>query len=165
VVALSRDPSVIVTGYVRDMRPYMARAEVAIDPLRIGAGLQNKVLENMSMGLPLVMTTVANEGIRAVSERDALVADDPSAFARQVARLLNDGAQRQRLGAAAREFIIRGWSWDKHFHDLERIFSELVGRNPRLPAGARRSPMPGGELGIQPPGKCVPDYAVDATGG
>jgi glycosyltransferase involved in cell wall biosynthesis len=126
VAALARDPSVIVTGFVPDMRPYMDRAQVALDPLRIGAGLQNKVLENMSMGLPLVMTTVANEGIRAKDGRDALIADAPQLFADHVVRLLDDEPLRRQFGAAARDFVVDGWSWEKHFDDLEQIFDELV---------------------------------------
>lgn len=123
---LARDPAIDVTGRVPDLRPYLNRAEVAIDPLRIGAGLQNKVLEAMAMGLPMVITSTANEGIGAVPDKHVLVADDAEAFAQAVVRLLRDEALRVRLGANARRFIVENWSWEKHFQDLERELESLV---------------------------------------
>ena len=126
VSKMADNPAVTVTGRVPDLRDYMNRAQVAIDPLRVGAGLQNKVLEGMSMGLPMVITSVANEGIQAVHGENILIADEPEAFARHVATLFEDVEQRSRLGAAARAFIVEQWSWEKHFEELEAMFTELV---------------------------------------
>lgn len=127
IQALQQDPAVEVTGRVPDLRTYMNRAQVAIDPLRIGAGLQNKVLEGMSMGLPMVITSIANEGIQANDGQNILIADTPQAFAEQTIALLQDAQRREQLGAAAREFIVENWSWEKHFGDLEEMFASLVG--------------------------------------
>ena len=120
VEALARDPSIVVTGYVDDFRPYLNRAQVAVDPLRIGAGLQNKVLEGMAMGLPMVVTSKANEGIRAVNGRDVLVADRPSDFADHVVNLLQEPDRRRSLGQSARQLILDEWTWEKHFEHLEQ---------------------------------------------
>lgn len=127
---LAEQPGIEVTGRVPDLRPWLARAAVAIDPLRIGAGLQNKVLEGMAMALPMVITTIANEGIGARPDQEVLVADAPAAFAAAVTGLLRDPARARTLGDAARAFIVGSWSWEKHFLDLEAEFERLAGTAP-----------------------------------
>ncbi len=129
VQALARDPSIVVTGFVEDTRPHLNRAAVAIDPLRIGAGLQNKVLESMSMALPVVATPIANEGIGAVPGEHILVAEGHADFAGQVVLLLEDEALRWRLGAAARAFVSSRWSWEAHYRPLEDLFHSLVAQS------------------------------------
>ncbi|MCJ7725117.1 MAG: glycosyltransferase, partial [Acidimicrobiia bacterium] len=94
VLALAEPGIVEVTGRVTDLRPYLDGAQVAIDPLRVGAGLQNKILEGMSMGLPMVVTSVANEGIGAEAGRHLLVSDTPEEFAAAIVTLLRDEAMR-----------------------------------------------------------------------
>lgn len=126
VKALGTDPAVTVTGRVPDLREYTNQAQIALAPIRIGAGLQNKVLEGMSMGLPMVVTSVANEGIKAIPNENILIGDTAQAFAAQVISLLQDEAKRKQIGAAAREFIVEKWSWEKHFGDLEEMFCELA---------------------------------------
>jgi sugar transferase (PEP-CTERM/EpsH1 system associated) len=123
---LARDPLIEVTGRVPDLRAYMNRAEIAVAPMRIGAGLQNKVLEGMSMGLPMVITSVANEGIQAIGGENVVIADSARDFADQIVSLLNNPERRMRLGPTARDFIVRNWSWEKHFGDLEHMFVRLV---------------------------------------
>jgi len=126
VRVLARDPAVEVTGWVSDLRTVLNGAEVGVDPLRIGAGLQNKVLEGMAMALPMVITSTANEGIGAVPGKHVWVADEPQAFADAVAHLLEDGDLRRKMGEAARAFIVEHWSWDKHFSALEEELESLV---------------------------------------
>jgi sugar transferase (PEP-CTERM/EpsH1 system associated) len=126
VRALAGHPSVEVTGRVPDMRPYLERAAVGIDPLRIGAGLQNKVLEGLSMELPMVVTATANEGIGAAPGQEVIVADDPAGFAGEVVRVLTDQDLAAGLAARGRAFIVDRWSWEAHFADLERELERLV---------------------------------------
>jgi sugar transferase (PEP-CTERM/EpsH1 system associated) len=126
ITALARDPSVTVTGFVKDIRPYLNRAEVAIGPLRIAAGLQNKLLEGMAMGLPMVVTPAANEGIGASDGRDLLVAESPVSFAEGVIRLLREPEERQRMGSAARDFIVQNWTWEKYFDELEQMLLNVA---------------------------------------
>ena len=121
---LRRDDGVTVTGEVDAVYPWLRRAAIGIDPLRAGAGLQNKVLEGMACGLPMVVTPVANEGIKADPETHLLVAESASSFADQVIRLLEDAGLRSRLGNAARRFIQENWTWDVHFDRLEGLFEE-----------------------------------------
>jgi len=126
IQAMGETPGITVTGRVPDLRDYMNRAQVAIDPLRVGAGLQNKVLEGMSMGLPMVVTSVANEGIQATDGENILIGDNAQTFADYVVTLLQDAEHRRRLGVAARAFIAENWSWEKHFNDLESMFLSLI---------------------------------------
>lgn len=123
---LSRDPAVHVMGHVPDLRDYMNQAQIALAPIRIGAGLQNKVLEGMSMSLPMVLTSVANEGIKAIPNKNILIGDTPESFASQVINLLKDNTKRDKIGRAAREFIVNNWSWEKHFDELEKMFYLLT---------------------------------------
>ena len=127
---LAQDPAITVTGRVPDLRPWLDQAEVAIDPLRIGAGLQNKVLEGMAMAKPMVVTSIANEGIGAQRNVHLLVADSPDAFAAAVVGLLRDPEQAAALGMRARRFIEQNWSWQKHFDVLEAELVRLAGTRP-----------------------------------
>lgn len=126
VQALTKHPRVEVTGTVQKVEAYLNRAEVGVDPLRIGGGLQNKVLEGMSMGLPMVVSTVANEGIGAPEGEGLFMADEPDAFADRVVELLRDASLRERTSVAARTFIQSYWTWEYHFQRLENELIKLV---------------------------------------
>jgi len=126
VMELAKDPAIIVTGRVPDLREYMNRAEVAIVPMRIVAGLLNKVLEGLAMALPIVATPQANEGIKALDGTHIMIADTPEKFAMEVVQLLNDPARREQLGSAGREFIRQKWSWEAHLIELEQSFVDLA---------------------------------------
>jgi glycosyltransferase involved in cell wall biosynthesis len=84
--------NVIVTGFVDDVRPYMARAQVFVIPLLAGGGIRGKALEAMAMKRPIVTTTIGVEGIHLRHEESALFADTPDAFAKAVVRLFRDPA-------------------------------------------------------------------------
>jgi sugar transferase (PEP-CTERM/EpsH1 system associated) len=109
VRALGAEPGVFVTGTVPDIRPYLAHAAVAVAPLQIARGIQNKVLEAMAMARPVVATAAAFEGVRATPGRDLLVADTPEAFATAVAAVL-DGTH-PTLGDHARTAMLAGHDW------------------------------------------------------
>lgn len=128
VAALASIDGVKVTGTVPHLAEYLATADVVVDPVRIGAGMQNKLIEGMAMAKPNVATDVANEGIAGEHGKELLVApaDQPQAFADAVIRLLEDKELAERLGTAARAFVEKGWTWEKHFVDLENRFVELA---------------------------------------
>jgi sugar transferase (PEP-CTERM/EpsH1 system associated) len=109
VQALAARPSVLVTGGVPLVQPYLAHAAVAVAPLLIARGIQNKVLEAMAMARPVVATMAAFEGVRATPGRDLLVADGAEATAAAIAAVL-DGAH-PGLGAAGRAAVIAGHDW------------------------------------------------------
>jgi len=124
VQALAERPGVVVTGWMEDLRDALAAAEVAVAPLRIASGLQNKVLEALAMGTPMVITNWANEGLRMPADIVCL-ADEPGAFAAAVIELLQDRGAAEAMAARAREYIVREWSWERHFADLEALMLEL----------------------------------------
>ena len=120
------DPSVIVTGFVKDIRPFYARTKVGIAPLRIGAGLQNKLLVGMSMGQPMVCTSIANEGIAAESGTQVLVADVPVDFAAAVVELLTNEMKAAMLVRNARKYVEEKWTWEHHFGQLEEYLEKMI---------------------------------------
>lgn len=119
VIALGAMEGVTVTGEVPDPADYIARAAVCINPVQVGAGMQNKLIEFMAMRKAVVATTVANEGIRATPGEHLVIADDARSFARAVLALLSDPARRDRLAETARNYILENWTWEAHFLTLE----------------------------------------------
>jgi sugar transferase (PEP-CTERM/EpsH1 system associated) len=109
VRALARLPGVQVTGSVADTRPYLAHAAVAVAPLRIARGVQNKVLEAMAMARPVIVSPEAMEGLNAQPGREILVASGARAMAETVLGVLR-GAHPD-LGAAGRAAVMRGHDW------------------------------------------------------
>jgi sugar transferase (PEP-CTERM/EpsH1 system associated) len=135
---------IVVTGRVDDVRPYFDAATVAVAPLRIARGLQNKVLEAMAMRVPVVASPAAFNGINAEAGRDVLVADDPESFSRGGVSLVDDPLLRDRHAAAARTCVERNHDWARILDGLERLVTE--GPRPRaegLPAGEDVAAGPG----------------------
>jgi sugar transferase (PEP-CTERM/EpsH1 system associated) len=102
-----------LTGWVNDIRPFVARGAVCIVPLRIGGGTRLKIFEAMAMGKAVVSTSVGAEGLPVRSGENLLLADTPNDFADSVLRLLRDPALRRRLGTAARSMVHENYSWSK----------------------------------------------------
>ncbi|MEM8523572.1 MAG: glycosyltransferase [Bacteroidota bacterium] len=123
---LAQDESVIVTGRVPDIRPYLQRAAVGIAPMRVAAGLQNKILVSLASSLPLVSTQIANEGIGAPNGEVLLTAKNDSIFADKVVQLLRDSSLRRRIGNNALTFMQERWTWEFHFEKLENMMFELL---------------------------------------
>jgi glycosyltransferase involved in cell wall biosynthesis len=111
VMALARDPSITVTGLVPDTRPYLQHARVVVAPLRIARGIQNKVLEGMAMGRPVVVSAPAAQGIQASSGVDFEVASDAGEFASKSLTLMGDEPRSRRMGEVARARVIAAYSW------------------------------------------------------
>jgi glycosyltransferase involved in cell wall biosynthesis len=94
---------------VPDVRPYIAHAQVAVAPLRIARGIQNKVLEAMAMATPVVVSPQALEGIEAIPGTELVLAEDAAGFVRAVSALLE--VQDHTLGKAARAKVEHRYSW------------------------------------------------------
>lgn len=125
VTRLARLPGVFVTGRVPDVRPYLAHADVSVSPLRMARGIQNKVLEAMAMGRPMVASAAAFEGVRAEAGRDLLVADGAGPMAAAVAAVL-DGAH-PGLGAAGRLAMEQGYAWSATLGRLDTVLERVLG--------------------------------------
>jgi sugar transferase (PEP-CTERM/EpsH1 system associated) len=122
---MARIPGITVTGHVADVRPYMSNGSVAIAPLRIARGTQNKILESMAMGIPVVATTQAAKGVQAVPGRHLLVADNPEAFANEVVKLLINEDLRKSLSVAAHQQIKSVHAWPVSMQILDGVFARL----------------------------------------
>jgi glycosyltransferase involved in cell wall biosynthesis len=116
---LDRRRGIHVTGFVEDVRPYYRRADVCVIPLRLARGVQNKVLEAMSMARPVVATSRANQGILAVPGRHLMIEDDATGFRDAVLALLEDRGKAEAMSRSAREFICANHDWDRNMLGLE----------------------------------------------
>jgi sugar transferase (PEP-CTERM/EpsH1 system associated) len=115
VQELAKLPGVVVTGTVPDVRPYIAHAAVAVAPLRIARGIQNKVLEAMAMATPVVVSPQALEGIDAVPGSELVLAEDAAGFVDAVTTLLaGQDSAATAIGAAARAKVQRRYSWSSN---------------------------------------------------
>ena len=119
VNALADGDRVVVTGTVPDVRPYVHHASVVVAPLRVARGIQNKVLEAMSMARPVVVSSAAATGLRAspgVTHRVAETADDYADAIQQC----SPPAVAETMGAAARAVVLEHYAWDAHLAAIPR---------------------------------------------
>jgi len=122
IQSIGEHPNVTVTGTVDDIRPYIQRAAVAVAPLVYGAGIQNKVLESMACGTPVVANPLAISAFQAVPGQDVLVAEEPNDFADQMLRVLMDPSLRRNIGAAGRNYVERNHDWNLIGAQLEEVY-------------------------------------------
>jgi glycosyltransferase involved in cell wall biosynthesis len=122
-------PGVTVTGYVDDVRPYLAGATVYVAPLRVGGGTRLKLLEAMVMGLAIVSTTVGAEGFPVVNGQELILADEPEQFAGEVLNLLENPARRNRLGSTGRTFAEANYGWEALTPQLEKVYETGLKQN------------------------------------
>lgn len=108
-----RDRSIIVTGRVDDVRPYMERAAAYVVPLRIGGGTRLKIYEAMAMEKAIVSTTIGAEGLPLKDGTELLLADTADLFAKAVVKVLNDKPLAQALGARAAAIVREQFGWEK----------------------------------------------------
>ncbi len=127
VQRLGQMPGVIVTGFIPDLNQALNRATVFVAPLRFAAGVQNKVLEAMAAGLPVVTTSVVNAGLGGTPGRDLVVGDSTEAMAAEVVRLVQDGHLRHQVGQAGREFVRQRYSWQHAVRRMAVIEQTLTG--------------------------------------
>lgn len=120
IAAYGQRPNVEVTGYVKDVRDYMARSKALIVPLRSGGGTRLKILEGLSYGVPTVSTSIGAEGLALKDGEQILLGDTPQRFADQVVRLLGDAALQERLRLAGRVAAEEGYSWRAVGQQLQR---------------------------------------------
>jgi sugar transferase (PEP-CTERM/EpsH1 system associated) len=132
VTALDGIHGTRVWGRVADMRPWLAAADLVVAPLEIARGVQNKVLEAMAMGRPVLVSPGAATGMAAQEGRDFAIADTDAEFVERALALLAAPAERDTMGQAARGFVTVHQSWPAMLASLP----EIVGFDP---AGTRRA--------------------------
>jgi polysaccharide biosynthesis protein PslH len=132
ILALDEKAEITVTGTVKDMRPYLQQAAIAVSPITYGAGIQNKVLEAMACGTPVISTSQAVSALAVVPGRDVLVEDHPEAFANAIVQLLDDVRQQELLSSAGRRFVEKHHDWNVISSQLEVIYNHVIERKREL---------------------------------
>lgn len=130
-----RHTSLIVTGTVDDVRPWLWGAAVSIVPLRIGGGTRLKIFEAMAAETPVVSTAIGAEGLPLENGRHLLIEDDPKAFADACIALIKDDSRRRALASAAWNLIERKYSWEavtKEFESTLELHSRRKNRSDRV---------------------------------
>lgn len=122
--ALAKFPGVIVTGAVEDVRPYLAHAALAVAPLRIARGTQNKVLEAMAMARVVIASPQATQGLELSGKtRDLRVAGDAAEFIAEILHWLEDRRARETLGVAARKHVLGHYSWHTNLAAIDQLLA------------------------------------------
>jgi glycosyltransferase involved in cell wall biosynthesis len=123
VVALSKFPWIEVTGEVDDIRPYVWNSDICVFPLNVARGIQNKVLEAMSMAKPIVSSLQAFEGINAKNREDLLAVElNPDKFAKAVLALCEQPELAEKLGINAHKQATH-YSWHTQLKQLDSLLS------------------------------------------
>lgn len=117
-------PGITVTGWVAEVRPYLFGAAVIVLPFRIGSGTRLKLIEAMAAGRAVVSTPVGAEGFPVQSGREMVLAETAGEMETAVLRLLNDPAERQRLGTAAQQFA-QQYDWRVVMPLFESVYAGL----------------------------------------
>ena len=123
---LQADPRVDLVGEVDDVVPYYHRTGISVVPLRTGSGTRLKVLEAMSLGNPVVSTSLGAQGIEAVDREHLLLADEPTQFAEAVERLLSDAGLFERMRRSARTFVEQTYDWQVVGQTMSRAIDSLL---------------------------------------
>lgn len=126
ILKLNKDPTVVVTGIVDDIRDYIYQSAIYVSPMRYGTGIKNKVLEAMAMGVPVVATPVSIAGIPAVDGEHVILAESPDVFAREIIKLLEDKTKRARVSEKARELVEAHFNWADRARMIEDIYKRII---------------------------------------
>ena len=127
-------PTIDVTGFVADIRPFVARAAVVVAPLLIGGGTRVKILEALAMARPVVSTSLGAEGLDLPHGTAALLADDAAAFADAVLAVLDDPRLAARLGANGRQHVAQHFDWERIGDGARTLLAASLGLHERAEA-------------------------------
>ena len=117
---------IVVSGWLDDIRDAYAQSKVFIAPMRIGTGLQNKLLEAMSMGLPAITTPLANASLGAQHNEEILIGNNAEELAQHIITLLTDPVKAEQIAQAGFAFTIRVYDWGKATDILENAMNSIL---------------------------------------
>ena len=131
VRALAADAAagVVVTGTVPDVRPYLQHAAVVVAPLRLARGIQNKILEAMAMGRPVVAASACVQALTAEPGREILDAASTDDYVRCIELLLMAPDRAAAIGRAGRQHVLQSYTWDAHLRVLDRHIAAACARS------------------------------------
>jgi glycosyltransferase involved in cell wall biosynthesis len=125
LLALAKPGEIEITGRVDDVRPFVRAADVMAVPLRIGGGTRLKILEALSLGVPIVSTSVGAEGIRVTHDKDILIADEPVAMARAIASLCSSPERARELVRNGQALVHSRYDWPSVTRELVEYYAAL----------------------------------------
>ena len=120
VKSLEND-KITVTGWMDDIRVAYYEGKICLTPLNIGTGLQNKILEAMSMEIPCITSQLANNALKAIADKQILIGESPHDYARQVLWLMNNPKEGKRIGLAGKQHVIDNYHWESIVDKMESI--------------------------------------------
>jgi len=126
-----------VTGRVESVAQAAADGAIGVCPMRIGAGVQNKILEYMALGLPVVTTSLGHEGLGATSGQDLLIADTPEVFVERIEWLVAHPSDAVEMAGHARQFVEREHGWSEMVRPLVERVDDLLASSGRSTGGGR----------------------------
>ena len=118
--------NILVTGFVDDIKPYYLNNSVFVSPLFTGGGIIVKNLQAMAYGIPVVTTTIGNEGIEAEAEKEVIIANDPVEFANKVLALLRDAEYQKRIASNAKNLILKNFTIEAVIKKIESNYKLLL---------------------------------------
>jgi sugar transferase (PEP-CTERM/EpsH1 system associated) len=124
----SRFSNIQLTGWVEDLRPYVAQRAVFIVPLRIGGGTRLKIFEAMSMAKAVVSTSIGAEGLPVKDGEHLLLANEPACFAENTLRLLRNASERAQIGQSARRLVEENYSWSTVSKGFAQVLESVASR-------------------------------------
>jgi glycosyltransferase involved in cell wall biosynthesis len=131
---LARDPAIEVTGYLADIRPSIASGAVAVCPVAVKVGIQNKILEAMALGVPVVSTAAGAVGLGARSGIDMLIGRDSDELAQHISAVLDDESLRRRLALAGRQYVETHHRWSTVADTFEALYKIVRPHHGSFPA-------------------------------
>lgn len=139
VKELSKVRGITVTGWVSDPAKYLEESAVSVAPIRVARGIQNKVLEAMAYGVPVIATAAAADGMQAVKGKDFLLGDSPVEFAEQTILLLGDSKLREKIAKNAIGYLREKHNWELNMKGLENTLVNISGSTRETGSSALRS--------------------------
>lgn len=122
---VGNDSNITVTGSVEDVRTYLCPGTIFVTPMISGTGIKNKILEAMSMNLPVVSTSIGINGIDAENYKEFILCDDPTSFADAILELSYNKDLSEKIGLEARRFVEKNYSWERSMHKMEKIIEKV----------------------------------------
>jgi glycosyltransferase involved in cell wall biosynthesis len=126
VQRLDGEANIRVIGSVPDVKPYLGRAWVALCPIRIRAGTQNKILEAMALGVPVIATSICCPGLELEANKHLLVADEAEQFAAAIELLVDNETVREKLIETARDYVERHHNWAESVMALSNSYRKAM---------------------------------------
>ena len=125
ILELNGKDGIIVTGFVDDVRPYLAKATIFVSPMVNGSGIKNKILQALAMGKPVVSTTLGAEAIEYIKDKDFMIVDQPVQFAQALVNLLKSKDKRDILAKSGRMLVEKKYSWDNTVERYLALYQEI----------------------------------------